>query len=233
MNCHACGTALPAGAKFCHKCGAAAAAPAPASTARPADVTDWRAGLPWGVAGLALGALIAVLALRGPGGEPSQPGLADASPSGIAPAGDISQMSTEEMARRLFDRVMRLAEEGKADSVAFFVPMALQTYAALPARDLDAHYDVGLLQLAAGDPAAALAEADTILAAVSTHLYGFLLRARASEAQGDAARAARAYRDFVRNETAERARARPEYDAHRTTLEQFAQEARARAGSGS
>ena len=232
MNCHACGTPLPASAKFCHKCGAATAPAPAAATARPADVTDWRAGLPWGIAGLALGALITVLVMRGGAGGA---GAQDSSgqPQAGAPAGDISQMSTEEMARRLFDRTMRLMEENKADSVAFFAPMALQTYASLPARDLDAHYDIGLLQLAAGNPAAALAEADTILAAVPTHLYGFLLRARAFEVRGDATRATRAYRDFVRNESAERAAARPEYDAHRTTLDAFAQEARARAATGS
>ncbi|HTI44454.1 MAG TPA: hypothetical protein VL693_21650, partial [Vicinamibacterales bacterium] len=38
---------------------------------------------------------------------------------------DISQMSPEERANRLFNRVMILAESGKQDSVQFFMPMAL------------------------------------------------------------------------------------------------------------
>jgi len=55
MNCHACGAALAPTAKYCHKCGAQVGGVAAAG---------WRAGLPWGVAGAALGALLTVLALR-------------------------------------------------------------------------------------------------------------------------------------------------------------------------
>ncbi len=142
-------------------------------------------------------------------------------------------MSTEEMAQRLFDRTMRLSEEGKQDSVAFFGPMAIQTYAQLPALDNHARYDIGMLQLAVGNPAGAAAEADTLLAAVPTHLYGLLLRARAADALNDAARANRAYADFLRNEASERARGRPEYQAHANTLDAFKQEALSRTGEGS
>jgi hypothetical protein len=226
MNCHSCGTALSDSAKFCHKCGAAVGAPAARGS-----TADWRAGVPWALAGLALGALVAVLVLRdGSGGGGAGAGAA------MPPAGgggqssmDISQMSTEEMARRLFDRVMRLSEEGKQDSVAFFQPMALQTYAQLPAHDNDARYDIGLLHLAGGNPQGALAQADTLLAAVPTHLYAFILRARAYDALGDGPNARRAYAAFVQHEAAERARGRPEYQAHATTLDAFQPEAAGRA----
>jgi len=150
-----------------------------------------------------------------------------------AAASDISQMSTEEMAQRLFDRTMRLSEEGKQESVAFFGPMALQTYAQLPALDSHARYDIGMLQLAVGNPAGAAAQADTLLTAVPTHLYGLLLRARAADAQNDAARANRAYADFLRNEAGERASGRPEYQAHANTLDAFKAEALSRSGGGS
>ncbi len=223
MNCHACGTELSASAKFCHKCGAAVGAPAQTGH------TDWRAGLPWALAGLAVGALIAVFAMRGERG--TVPPAASGAPPAAGGVADISQMSTEEMARRLFDRVMRLAEQGSLDSVAFFAPKALQVYAELPALDNDARYDIGLLQLASGNPRAALAQADTLFAAVPTHLYGFVLRARAYDALGDSARARGAFADFLRHEAAERARARPEYQAHANTLDAFKPEALSRAGS--
>ena len=228
MNCHACGTALAASARFCHKCGADVARPAPTDHG-----ASWRAGLPWGIAGLAVGALVVVLVLRG-GGAAARP-AAVSSPVAGSPlaASDISQMSTEEMAQRLFDRTMRLSEEGKQDSVAFFGPMALQTYAQLPALDNHARYDVGMLQLAIGNPAGAAAQADTLLAAVPTHLYGFLLRARAYDALKDASRARRAYGEFLRNEAAERGRGRPEYQAHATTLDTFKQEALSKTGGAS
>jgi predicted Zn-dependent protease len=153
-----------------------------------------------------------------------------ASAGGAAGATDISRMSTEEMAQRLFDRTMRLSEEGKKDSVAFFGPMALQTYAQLPALDNHSRYDVGMLHLAVGDPRSALAQADTLIAAVPNHLYALVLRARAYEALGDQPRARTAFATFLRHEAAERAGGRPEYAAHASTLDAFKQEALGRAG---
>jgi len=216
MTCHACGAPLPGTARFCHKCGAAVAAPSQGSA-------GWQAGLPWAVAGAAVGALLTVVALRL---GSSSGGVGDGPPpASRVPAPDISQMSPEEQARRLFDRVVGLAERGLQDSVRFFLPMALGAYAQLPALDLDARYDIGVLHLAGGDGAGTLAQADTILRTVPTHLYGFMLRARAYELARDAPRARRAYAGFLRYETAERARRRPEYAEHQNTIDAFHAEA--------
>jgi hypothetical protein len=223
MNCHACGAALSPGARFCHKCGA---------TTNPSTAAaGWRAGLPWGIAGLAVGALLAVLLLRGSSGGPSAAAQGGAQFAGGAPAGgamstlDISQMSPEERAQRLFDRVMRLEQEGKQDSVQFFMPMAIGAYQQLPAMSLDAHFDLGLLQLAGGDAAAALSEAETIRQQAPTHLFIFVLRARAAQASNDTQAATKAYQDFLKNETAERARRLPEYAEHSRILDAFHTEA--------
>jgi hypothetical protein len=227
MNCPSCGTQLADDARFCHKCGA--------STAPPAASGGWRAGIPWGIAGLAGGALLAVLLLRGNRGDsPAAQNMPPFARGGAAPAPDLSQMTPQEQAQRLFDRVMILEEEGKTDSVRFFMPMAIGAYQMLPAMNLDAHFDVGLLQLTAGDPAAALAEADTIHQQVPTHLFAFVLQARALEAQGDSAAARQPYRNFLKNETAERAKGREEYQEHRNILDAFHAEAlRRTGGSGS
>src|SRR6266571_7745099 len=138
MNCLACGTAVPPTAKFCHKCGANLKAGQPAA--------GWRAGLPWGIAGAAVGALLTVLVMRSAAG-PVAASEAQPSSGGPLPAPDISQMSPEERASRLFNRVMILAESDKQDSVDFFLPMAVGAYQQLPALDSDARYHVGLLQL--------------------------------------------------------------------------------------
>jgi hypothetical protein len=139
----------------------------------------------------------------------------------MLPAPDISQMSPEERATRLYNRVMMLHTQGKADSAAFFLPMALQAYAMMPALDVDARYHIGVLDLTGGNAAAALAQADTIRRAVPTHLFGFMLRARGLELQRDSAGARRAYRDFLKHEAAERTRQRPEYAEHAENLDAF------------
>jgi zinc ribbon protein len=223
MNCQACGATLSPGARFCHKCGA--------NTNPSSATTGWRAGIPWGIAGLAVGALLAVVLMRG--GAAATPGAAPGTAAapfagGGASAVDISQMSPEERAQRLFDRVMRLQEEGKQDSVQFFLPMAIGTYQQLPAMTLDSHFDIGLLQLVGGDAAAALSEADTIRKQAPTHLFIFVLRARAAQAKNDTRAMTQAYQDFLKNETAERARKRPEYDEHARILDGFHAEATSR-----
>ena len=226
MNCQACGTALAATAKFCHKCGARVSA-----QTSDGQAAGWRAGLPWGVTGAALGALVTVLALR-LGGSKGR-GTGDAGgvgngplPSSPVPPPDISQMSPEERATRLYNRVMSLHSQGQADSADFFLPMALQAYAMLPALDVDARYHMGVLDLTAGNAAAALAQADTIRRVAPTHLFGFMLRARALELTHDTPGAVRAYRAFLQHEAAERARQRPEYGEHAQNLDAFRDQAK-------
>ena len=213
--------ALAPTARFCHKCGAQVGG---------APAAGWRAGLPWGVAGLALGALIAVLGLRfgatrGPGGEEAS---APATGAGPRPP-DLAQMSPQERATRLYNRVMRLHSEGQADSAELFLPMAQQAYAMLPVLDVDARYHLGVLALTAGDAATALAQADSIRRVAPTHLFGFMLRARALELGHDTAGASRASRDFLQHEAAERARQRPEYADHAQNLDGFPAQATAAA----
>ena len=183
-----------------------------------------------------MGALLTVLALRigasSGGGMRDAGGVEDGPPpaSRISPP-DISQMSPEERATRLYNRVMLLHTQGKADSAEFFLPMALQAYAMLPALDADARYHIGVLDLTSGDAAGALAQADTIRRAVPTHLFGFMLRARALDLRRDAAGARRAYADFLKNEAAERTRQRPEYGEHAENLDAFHQQATAAAAA--
>ena len=127
-------------------------------------------------------------------------------------------MSPEERADRLFNRVMRLASEGKADSAAFFGPMALGALEAL--RPLNAHrrYDVGVVSLVTGDVASAKAQADTILAQRATHLLGLALAARAADARGDVAASKNFRRRLLAAESAERASALPEYTDHNADI---------------
>jgi len=194
------------------------------------QTTGWRGGLPWAVAGAALGALVTVVAMRIGGASPRDVTTLGGT-VGVRPP-DISQMSPEERATRLFDRVMILAQAGKQDSVEFFLPMAIGAYDQLPALDSDARYHVGLLRLAGGDAAGALAQADTIQKAVPTHLFAYVLRAHALQQQGNRQGERRAYADFLRNEAAELARNRPEYTDHQNALTAFREEARRQQAAG-
>ena len=217
MTCHACSAQLSPTAKFCHKCGAPVAA--------GAQSAGWKAGFPWALAGAALGALVTVVAMRGTGAGSGERGAETTAPGSRLPAPDISQMSPAEQANRLFNRVMILAEAGKADSVRFFLPMALGAYNLLPARDADARYHIGLLQLAGGDVEAALAQADTIRRSTPTHLFIYVLRAHAYQQSGNTQQERRAYSDFLRNEPSEMAKNRPEYADHTDALTNFKAEA--------
>lgn len=123
-------------------------------------------------------------------------------------------MSPEERADRLFNRVMRLSSEGKADSAAFFGPMALGAIMALAPLDAHRRYDTGLVALVTGDVVTATAQGDTILAQRSTHLLGLALAARAADARGDAAASKGFRRRLLAAEAAERARALQEYTDH-------------------
>jgi hypothetical protein len=204
--CMACGAPLGDRAKFCHRCGTPrGAAPAGAPTV-----------LPWVVAGIAMLCLLAFIV-----GQNFRRAPAPAvQPVAAAPrAPDISQMSPQERADRLFNRVMQYVAEGKSDSVAFFSPMAITSFEALAPLSAHQRYDLGLLGVVSGDGAMARAQADTILRSEPTHLLGLILGMRAAGLQLDAtARAdfsARLKSAFV----AERAKRLPEYIDHEADLD--------------
>src|SRR2546426_9907606 len=111
MNCHACGAPLAATARFCHKCGAQVGG---------AQSSVWRAGLPWSVAGAALGALLTVLALRigassGGGVRGAGGGGGGAPPASRIPPPDIFQMSPEKRPTPRFNPGLLLHPPGEKE----------------------------------------------------------------------------------------------------------------------
>jgi hypothetical protein len=201
-------------AQFCHSCGLAIGErPAGQRASRP-----WPPVLRWGLPIVGFGALVALSAVQlsreardDPEGTLAAMGVTGAG-SGGAP--DISAMSPEERADRLFNRVMGLSSAGKTDSAAFFAPMAVAALESLAPRTAHTRYDIGLVAIAAGDFVRAAAQSDSILAGQPTHLLGLVLAARAAELRGDAPTAADFRRRLLAAEPAERARALPEYTDH-------------------
>ena len=81
-----------------------------------------------------------------------------ATQQGIVPAPDISSMSARERAARLYNRVSRLHEERKDDSVAFFAPMAIAAFAAVPDLDAEGRHQLARIETIAEERAHAVPE---------------------------------------------------------------------------
>lgn len=235
-TCRSCGAKLSARAKFCAECGASVAgAPrgGPPGT-RPTPRNDRMAWYVAGVCVLALLVVVVVVVARKSGAPPAAAaGIAAGAPPGDERATtDLSTMTPREQADRLYNRIMTAYEAGDTGQVKFFAPMALQAYANLGADlDPDARLHLGLVQLAIGAAVPAGAEGDTILKTSPNHLFGWLLKARAAEAEGNAAQAKRAYQAFMKNYDAELAKKRPEYQEHAQMLQDTRSRAQ-RAGAG-
>ena len=213
--CATCGHELSPGAKFCNDCGAPVT---PGHTPAGARSSDWN--IVRLVGGAAVLVLVGFVAGATIGRRSSAPDVAVAEQgsalpaSGIVSAPDISSMSPEERASRLFNRVMSYSEQGKLDSARFFAPMAVQAYVMIGPPDAHARYDIGEIYAAIGDAVSARAEADTILGTQPKHLLGLTLAARAADLSGDAAAAAKFRRQLAAAAPAERAKGLKEYSEH-------------------
>ncbi len=234
-TCGSCAAILTPGAKFCHRCGT--------SVGNNASNRQSRTNaLPWIVAALAFLALFAMAAGRGfnasrgstvDGSQNALPqaGLDDRGPatedqSAGVRAPDISSLSPQERADRLYNRVMLLATQGKIDSVQFFAPMALTAYQMLAPLNADQRYDMGRIGEVAGALPLAKAQADSILRENPNHLLGLILEARLATLAGDSIQLHSYERRLVAAQKAELARKRDEYVRHEDDITNALQQAR-------
>ena len=239
-KCATCQADLTPGAKFCHKCGTPVGTAAPGAK-RPSEsptvsvraappATSAAAVAPWAVAGVAIVALFALVAVNRFSSAPAAPANAMgnapfAGGAGGAGAVDISSMSPEERAQRLFNRVMRLQSENKMDSVQFFAPMALDAYFALPSLDDDSRYDIGRIAEAVGAFPLAKAQADTILQASPSDLLGLALAMRVARETKDTRAAGELAKRLLAAAPKERKKDNAGYKAHAADLDLALKEA--------
>ena len=235
-TCASCSAALSPGAKFCHRCGTPVGG-VPASTRESRTNA-----LPWIVAALAFLALFAMAAGRGfnarrgstvDGSQNALPqvglddrGDATDDQSGAVRAPDISSLSPQERADRLYNRVMLLATQGKIDSVQFFAPMALTAYQMLAPLNADQRYDMGRIGEVAGALPLAKAQADSILIGNPNHLLGLILEARLAMLAGDTTQLRSYERRLVAAQKTELANKREEYTRHQDDITNALQQAR-------
>ena len=244
--CAACGAALSIGARFCHRCGTPIGEGAPLGGRRPTAASSSASVLPWGIAFLALLALVAMFAGRNFGAArgSSVDGSANALPTAaldgqsgggapdpsVAPGGgappSIANMSPSERASRLYVRVMEYAEAGKVDSVARFAPMVLAAHEMLEKPTLDERYHYGRVAEVVGTGAIARAQADTILKENSKSLLGLLLAARAARMEKNEAAAKGYDKRLLGALGAELATKNADYDNHRAEIDRAVAEAR-------
>lgn len=236
-DCRECGNPLPPGARFCNQCGAPAAPPQVA----PVDLMPRASRLPWIVAGVALAALVAVIAvprMREPEAAPAAtpaPFAGEASGSAVAgpsapPAGnpgavDLASMTPREAADRLFNRVMQSVSSGDTAQARAFLPMAISAYGRVENLDTDGRYHLAVLQLVGGNPREARKESDAILAKEPRHLFALFTAAQAEQALGNAGQAKELYGKFLAAYDSESRRDLPEYRDHQQALAPMRDEA--------
>jgi hypothetical protein len=200
--------------------------------------------LPWIVAALAFLALFAMAAGRG--FNASRGSALDGSQNALPQAGlddralspderaagmgirapDISSLSPQERADRLYNRVMLLASQGKVDSVQFFAPMALTAFQMLSPLNADQRYDMGRIGEVVGAIPLAKAQADTILRENPNHLLGLILEARLATLAGDTTQLHYYERRLISAEKAEVAKKRDEYVRHQDDITNALQQAK-------
>lgn len=221
-TCGECRAPLTPGAKFCHRCGT----PVGERPARLAAERGLAGALPWAVAAIALLALVALVAgqriarsrpvataavTADDGSAQSATGDAARAP---VPAPDISNLTPEQRAERLFNVIMTRFEEGDTARVQFLAPMALQAYQQLPRMTIDERYHLGRIGAVTGIAELTSAQADTILRLQPTHLLGLVLAAQGARMRGDEG-AARAFdKRLLASEAAELKKQLPEYSQH-------------------
>jgi hypothetical protein len=242
--CANCGAPLTATARFCQDCGAqtgfgAGAADVDLDDGLAHDDESFRnqplvtgsrglaASLPWILALVGLVGGSAYVA----GQTGAQPTAQEPAPGGmVAPFArggggappDIASMTPNERANRLYGRIMQYVTAGKADSAAFFAPMALAAHEMLESPSADERYHLGQINEMIGNAPVARAQADTILKAEPDNLLGLMLASRAARMANRPMDAKPFEQHLLKVLDAQLATRKPEYDMHRSEIDRAA-----------
>jgi tetratricopeptide (TPR) repeat protein len=209
-KCPGCGARVDASDRFCRQCGV----PLTAGTKANGGMRGLIGLRGFGLAIVALAVFYAVLQYGGGSAESDQVPAQRITISEIGSGSPSTSPSPRMAADQLFNQALSAYEGGDSAGARQFIPMALTAYRGLADLDLDGRYHVALLELAANQPRAALAQADTMLAQVPNHLFGLLVAASAHDLLGQSDRAADYYQAFLGAYTPDVAASRQEYLDH-------------------
>jgi mono/diheme cytochrome c family protein len=228
-ECESCGATLAPKARFCHRCGTPlGAAPAAArKSPRRYSILVYSVAVV-SVIGVTLAAAIFTTLYFGKQVPPAPGNTAPTMTSTV----DLSTMTPREAADRLFNRVMSASERGETEEAVRFAPMAIAAYERVATLDPDARFHLGLLHLVLGDFDRAREQIAILKQVVPKHLLALLLEHNVASRTGDATAAARTEAEFLSAYDEEMATARPEYEAHRISIDRLRAAAAAEAGPG-
>lgn len=220
-KCPSCQTALHPDAKFCHECGALA------GDQRDARRRDWK-NIPPVVVLIVIVAVGAGLILVFGNFATKQNDLPSSPRSDVISSSrqseqpvDLSTMTPREAADRLFNRVMAADERGETAQAMQFAPMALLAYRRVDRPDADAHYHIGLINLLLGNLDEVRKQIENLKRDSADHLLGLALAIRVAKRVGDGKSASDILARFAAAYDAEIRRRKPEYEAHRVTIEKL------------
>lgn len=239
--CAACGAALSAGARFCHRCGTPVGQGSPVITpgAHPGSSSNSNI-IPWALAFVAVMVLVANFAGKNFGkakgsavdgssnsiANPAIDGPAMAQAQGQGRAPDISQMTPSERAQNLFNRIMTYAEANKMDSAMMFIPMGIPAHQMIENPSNDERYHLTRLAEFARDTTLMRAQSDTILATEPNSLLGLMAGIRAAEMNKSTAKLKQLNNKFLSVLDVELAKNPVDYQVHRSEIDLTATEAR-------
>lgn len=220
-SCPTCSTPVQPDAIFCHRCGARLDGRAASKQWLSPTVALYA------VIGIAVIVVVAGVAFM-TGKDSAVPPVAvsrattsgGAASSGAA-AVDLSSMTPREAADRLFNHVMMASEQGNMDEAQRFAPMAIQAYERVDRLDADAHYHMGVIYLTMGDLDNARNQVSIMKQYTPHHLLALIVEHDIAEKEGNDFAAAQAAKEFADSYDAEIRVDRPEYAAHRNTIESF------------
>lgn len=224
-QCPECGTPMAVGANFCQQCGAPASGRA--TERRPQNEKKRNSKL---ISLFMLGTAVWCFALlyvamkfmSGGSVDEKDPHAGVTMPSAqSASSVDLSSMTPREAADRLFNRVMAADEQGRTEEVMQFGPMALEAYKLVGLLDADARYHIGLISLLLGDIDNTREQIRNLEAEAPDHLLGLALAYNVAEKMGDDKALSKVRSRFMSAYDSEIKSGRPEYDAHKVTIDSF------------
>jgi len=228
-GCESCGATLSPKARFCHRCGAPLGAARATAGKRPRrnSILVYSIAVV-SVIGTTLAAAIFATHYFGRRAPPAPDNTASTMPSTV----DLSTMTPRQAADRLFNRAISASERGDTEEAVQFAPMAITAYERVTTLDADARYHLGLLYLVLGDLERTREQIAILKQIVPRHLLALVLEHDVASRAGNATAAARTAAEFLAAYDEEMASARPEYEAHRFSIDGLRSAAAAEAGSG-